>query len=545
MKKYTQLFKKLLLPVVIFTVITDAAHAQTYFAGTSAGTGNTGAPVTAVGPGALSTANSGFSVDAFGYNALQKNTTGHNNAAFGSTALANNTSGSFNIAVGNASLFSNTTGYNNTSIGFSAMQLNTTGYQNTAIGCDALHSNTTGYHNTAIGKDALISNTTGGENSAIGIFALNFNTTGGGNTAVGNGALVYNTTAYRNTAIGYIAMASNRIGVENAATGTHALFSNTSGNYNSATGAFVLYSNTTGSNNAALGNWALKANRTGSYNVAVGDSAGWQFLLYNNCTFLGKNADATVTGLTNATALGNGASVNASNKVVVGNTAVTSIGGQVGWTTFSDANLKTNINKSKLGLNFILQLNPVTYTYKAEGQKNILYTGLIAQEVDAAAKKTGTAFSGVDKNGEHWGIRYAELTVPIIKAVQEQNESVTALQEENKQLKLRIEKLEKAFTALQGGSIADAKASPSVLFQNNPNPYTNTTTIKYALAPAVTHAQLIIRNSAGATVKTITLNSLGTGQAVITAKEMAAGIYTCSLYTNGQLADTKMLVQTN
>jgi hypothetical protein len=289
----------------------------------------------------------------------------------------------------------------------------------------------------------------------------------------------------------------------------------------------------------------LYSNKTGRFNVAIGDHTGWQQDLYNNCTFLGNRADATITGLTNATALGNGAKVNASNKMVMGNTAVTSIGGQVGWTTFSDLSLKTNINKSKLGLDFILALTPVTYNYKTEGQKDILYTGLIAQEVDAAAKKTGTTFSGVDKNGEQWGIRYAELTVPIIKAVQEQNETITALQEENKQLKLRIEKLEKAFAALQGSSITDVKAGASVLFQNNPNPYTNSTTIKYALAKEVTQAQLIIRNSAGAAVKTITLSSLGTGQADITAKEMAAGIYTCSLYTNGQLADTKILVKTN
>jgi trimeric autotransporter adhesin len=496
MKKYTQLFKKLLLPVVIFTVITDAAHAQTYFAGTSAGTGNTGTPVTAVGSGALSSANSGFSVDAFGYNALQKNTTGHNNAAFGSTALANNTTGSFNIAVGNASLFFNTSGFSNTSVGFSAMQLNTSGYGNTANGDRALRNNTTGSGNTANGDRALLNNTSGYGNTANGGSALHNNTTGQRNTASGSSALLLN------------------------------------------------YS---GINNVGIGSDALSKNTIGSYNVAVGsDAANVDIGQFFNCTFLGNRAIGfSNSTLTNATALGNGAIVDASNKVVVGNTSVTSIGGQVGWTTFSDLNLKANVNKCTLGLQFILQLNPVTYNYKAEGQKDILYTGLIAQEVDAAAKKTGATFSGVDKNGEHWGIRYAELTVPIIKAVQEQNESVTALQEENQQLKLRLEKLEKAFAALQSGSSADAKASASVLFQNNPNPYTNTTTIKYALAPAVTHAQLIIRNSAGATVKTITLNSLGTGQAVITAKEMAAGIYTCSLYTNGQLADTKMLVQTN
>jgi trimeric autotransporter adhesin len=494
MKKYTQLFRKLHIAIILITSICSSSFAQTYFAGTGAGTGNTGTPVTAVGSGALSIGNSGYSVDAFGYNALQKNTTGHNNAAFGSNALAKNTTGSFNVAVGNASLFSNTVGSENTVVGFSSMQINTMGYRNAAFGYQALSLNTTGFDNVATGYKSLYANTTGERNAATGFLALTLNT---------------------------------------------------SGSFNTAFGSYALSNNTTGANNSAVGRSALLQNGTGSNNVAIGDLAGLQFTLYNNCTFLGKSADASITGLTNATALGNGALVNASNKVVVGNTAVTSIGGQVGWTTFSDLNLKTNINKSKLGLNFILQLNPVTYNYKAEGQKDVLYTGLIAQEVDAAAKKTGTAFSGVDKNGEHWGIRYAELTVPIIKAVQEQNETITAVQEENKQLKLRLEKLEKAFATLQGNSNANVKTNASELFQNSPNPYTNSTTIKYTLAKDVTQAQLIIRNSAGATIKTITLNSLGAGQAVINAKEMTAGIYACSLYTNGQLVDTKMLVQTN
>jgi trimeric autotransporter adhesin len=527
MKKYNQQFKKIFFAAIACILFINAVFAQTYFAGAGAGTGNTGTPVTAVGPGAVSSANSGFSVDAFGYNALQKNTTGHNNAAFGSNALAKNTTGSFNIAFGNAALFSNTTGTGNTAVGMSALQLNSTGYRNTATGNNALLLNSTGGENCAFGYYALYSNTTGIGNTATGVHSLSSNTTGGGNIATGHYALTSNTT-----------------GDYNIATGAGALSFNITGEYNVATGNFAMARSTTSSFNTAIGSHALYANNTGRFNVAIGNYAGWQQTTYNNCTFLGTNADATVIGLTNATALGNGAKVNASNKVVVGNTQVTSIGGQVGWTTFSDLNLKTNINKSKLGLNFILQLNPVTYNYKAEGQKDILYTGLIAQEVDAAAKKTGTTFSGVDKNGEHWGIRYAELTVPIIKAVQEQNETITAVQEENQQLKLRLEKLEKSFASLQGSSNANVKTNASELFQNNPNPYTNSTTIKYTLAKDVTHAQLIIRNSAGAAIKTIALNSMGTGQIVINAKEMATGIYTCSLYTNGQLADTKMLVQT-
>ncbi|MBL0051486.1 MAG: tail fiber domain-containing protein [Bacteroidetes bacterium] len=169
--------------------------------------------------------------------------------------------------------------------------------------------------------------------------------------------------------------------------------------------------------------------------LQLGKDAGALRAVYNKCTFVGATADASVTGKTNATAIGYGASVNASNKVRVGNTAVTSIGGQVGWTTVSDIRLKENINDSKLGLNFILNLHPVTYNYKDEEQRDILYTGLIAQEVDAAAKKEGVDFSGVDRNGEYWGIRYGDLTVPLVKGMQELNEE---LKMKNEKLELRM-----------------------------------------------------------------------------------------------------------
>jgi hypothetical protein len=68
-----------------------------------------------------------------------------------------------------------------------------------------------------------------------------------------------------------------------------------------------------------------------------------------------------------------------------------------------------------------LNLKPVTYNYKDTAQRGILYTGLIAQEVDAAAKKEGVEFSGVDKNGEYWGIRYGDLTVPLINECRNSN----------------------------------------------------------------------------------------------------------------------------
>ncbi len=105
------------------------------------------------------------------------------------------------------------------------------------------------------------------------------------------------------------------------------------------------------------------------------------------------------------------------------------------------------------GLSFISELRPVTYTLNTRKQdeitmqampdsikkkrmlpdedylesSSIVHTGFIAQEVEAAAKKVGFDFDGVstpENETDLYGIRYAEFVVPLVKAVQEQQEMI-------------------------------------------------------------------------------------------------------------------------
>ena len=624
--------------------LSNNSQAQSYFAGTSAGTGNTGTNVTGVGAFCLSSSNSGTLNVALGYKAMSKNTSGNINTAIGSwsmfsnligfrntaigyNSLYTNTDGSGNTAVGNETLYLNKSGSSNTAIGFQALFSNLNAPCNTAIGAAALALNTSGQFNVATGVNSLLNNSTGSYNSAFGASSLYSNTGGSSNTAGGyqslysnqngasnaaygayslktltggfrNTAIGYNslnaaTTTYDNTAIGNAALGNNTGGAFNTAVGSSALelgvngsynvavgyqalqgnsgsyntsvghtsllfnstggynsalgfdalLLNTSGFYNTSNGAYALYANSTGSNNTASGYYALLHNKTGGYNVAFGENAGSAYTFLNGCSFIGNHADASRDSLTNATAIGYLATVDSSNKVVVGNTSVTSIGGQVGWTTYSDQRLKTNINKSKLGLDFILSLNPVTYNYKAAGQKDILYTGLIAQEVDAAAKKANIVFSGVDKNGSYWGIRYAELTVPLIKAMQELSEKETAKEIE---LQQRIEKLESVIAQLQNNnaskSVTATSDAQTILFQNQPNPFNQSTVINYQLKNSTDKAAIVIRNLNGTKLKEIAVNTTGKGQVTINANEFEAGTYTYTLVVNGTSVETKLMI---
>lgn len=355
-----------------------------------------------------------------------------NIVAIGDSALFNNgsfqlapTDGFHNTAVGSKSLFANNTGSGNTGIGYNSLRNNTDGSFNVGSGSFALLFNTTGRFNTAVGFQALRNNTTANLNTAIGYQSLFSNSTGFANTATGTQALFHNTTGIDNTAIGYAALNENINADSNTAVGRSALIFNTTGDANTATGAGALFNNV-----------------TGSYNTAVGANAGSTFNLGSGNTLVGAGADATAGGITNSVAIGAGATVTASNQVRLGNFSTTSIGGQVGFSSLSDGRFKMNIQESASSIDFIMKLRPVTYQFDLPGlspdAKKMVHSGFVAQEVEKAAAASGYAFSGIDKpknDSDPYGLRYSDFVVPLVKAMQEQQQMIRQLQQEIAELK--------------------------------------------------------------------------------------------------------------
>jgi hypothetical protein len=331
--------------------------------------------------------------------------------------------------------------------------------QVTSFGYRAGAGNTTGSDNTAIGRASLFANSSGNKNTAVGANAL-ANTSGSGNTAMGSYALQLNTTGYFNEAIGVHSLYHNTTGSSNVAIGNSTLYENTTGTYNTAIGSGSLMLDSSGSNNTVLGGLSLQLNRTGSFNTAIGFSTLQKNFTGTNNTAIGSQADVGSSNLTNATALGYGAIADASNKVRIGNSAVTVIEGQVPFTTPSDGRFKFNVQEDVKGLEFITQLRPVTYQfdvkrfdaqYASTSSNNVVQwanyneavmmrrSGFIAQEVERAAIATGYNFSGIIKpttEQDHYGLSYESFVVPLVKAVQELNKKLEA---ENNELRKKLE----------------------------------------------------------------------------------------------------------
>jgi trimeric autotransporter adhesin len=405
-----------------------------------------------------------------------------------------------------------------TSFGWGAGQ-GGSGANSVAIGYMALYTNPS-YQNTAVGSYSLLYNN-GSYNCALGYGTLYLNTSGHSNTAMGYAALLQNTTGFDNVAIGRDAMRSN------------------SGSY--------------GSRNTAIGSGTLFYSTNAQYNTALGFNAGMSYDLGWNNTILGANCGGSFHGQYNMVAIGQGVVCPNNSTARIGNSATWSIGGYASWSNFSDGRFKKDIQENVKGLDFILKLRPVTYRLDISGvskqtkenggmewdekmkeaiaeKEKLVFTGFIAQEVEAAAKAAGYDFSGVDKprgENEFYALRYSEFVVPLVKAMQEQQQLINDLQK-------RIKELER-----KPGARFNTEA-----LKIQPNPANNRITVTIESENA-SPALIKIFDSKGALVKTQQASlAAGNNQLNIDLSQFAKGIYHISAeWDNGQVKRTAQLIR--
>jgi hypothetical protein len=503
----------------------------------------------------------------------------------GSTRFLSGTGG--NVILGSQALASNVSGTGNTALGNAALSQNTALSYLVAVGDSALHQNSSGFgSNTAIGSKAGRNNTTGSDNTYVGFRTGYSTTTGGLNTFVGSNAGSLGGGSGANSAFGAYAL-YNATGSTNSAFGTHSLLYNTTGQGNTAFGTFSMRENIGGNENTAVGKYSLEYGTHDHLNSALGFRAGqYNGLIYNisTSTFLGAYSTANSSQF-NSTALGYQSTVTASHQVRIGNDDVTSIGGAVDWTTFSDGRFKKNMKENVPGLEFINGLRPVTYTLdvtnitaaknlgqqsralidqdrKATQEKEkIVYTGFVAQEVEKAAKKLNYDFSGVDapKNSkDFYGLRYSEFVVPLVKAVQElsektdeieelkkQKDEIEELKKQNNALSERLRKLEELVNKSTSGTNLTTELSSAYLNQNLPNPFGQSTVIGYYLPENAGPAKMIVTDMNGTVIKSLNISAKGKGNLTLGRNALAAGEYMYSLWIDGRQVDIKRMIITN
>jgi hypothetical protein len=413
----------------------------------------------------------------------------------------NLTTGVYNIAIGGGSLIQNTSGSNNISIGHASMNYNKAGNFNVCIGNEVSIMSENGSRNVAVGWAALpfggnncvaMGNFSGGfggnENVSIGSGSLATDFSGDRITAVGANTNYYpppSTQRFRNsTALGYGALikASNTIQLGNDSitdvmtsgkmrargylTNATALTSATDVTTIASpdTGLMVYNKATAGSspNNVSPGyfyfNGAKWVRLSGAtklddlddaiydstlFNLGIGTGALAAVTTGSYNTAIGYQANLSTGNLTNATAIGYGAIVNASNTIQLGNTAITNIytSGNITANSVqltSDARLKSNIEGIEGGLETLLRLRPYSYQkrsgFEPEYHEEREY-GFLAQDIREILPELVKEGNDPDKA---LTVNYTALIPILTKAIQEQQDTINKQQQQISELKEMI-----------------------------------------------------------------------------------------------------------
>ena len=181
-------------------------------------------------------------------------------------------------------------------------------------------------------------------------------------------------------------------------------------------------SNTTGNNNTAFGHGALNLSSTGSFNTAIG-----------------AFADVSIGNLTNATAIGFDATVNASNKIRLGNADVTVIEGQVGFTAVSDKTKKENFQPvdGEAVLGKIRGFELSSWNFIGHDPKEFRHYGPMAQDFFAAFGQ-----DGVGQIGSETTINSGDLAGILMIAVQALEKRTAELKQKEAQIAVLASKVE-------------------------------------------------------------------------------------------------------
>lgn len=371
---------------------------------------------------------------------------------------------------------------------------------NMFIGSDAGISNTS-EANTFIGFEAGKSNISGQENTFLGDRAGRDNATGSENTFLGQAAGLRNTSGSNNTFLGEDAGFNNNAS-DNTFVGRNSGFDNTTGSDNAFVGESAGANNTVGVKNTFIGQTAGFNNTTGNLNTFVGEDAGLQSANSSRNTYLGartKQANVLDT-LDRAIAIGFNAVVGCSNCAVIGGTGVDAV----------NVGLGVSNPSAKLHVNGDVRLENLP---------------------------TGTGDLVVmDSDGNLF------VDTGVLASM---NATMEELREENRKLLARLDEVEQFIESLSGGtSSRRVTLFNAHLAQNNPNPFTENTSIQYFLPEGNLQAKLQIINATGQIIKQINLQGAGQGQIDLETNSLNAGNYRYQLIIDGRVVDSKKMVLT-
>ena len=141
----------------------------------------------------------------------------------------------------------------------------------------------------------------------------------------------------------------------------------------------------------------------------------------------------------------------------------------------------------------------------------------------------------VNKDGSKV-INYVEMIPLLVQSINELNEKIEVLQGQSSS--------GRAMAAARGTTgIDNSTISQNRLYQNTPNPFKETTTIRFTLAADARDAYIYIFDMTGKPIKKLPISS-GMDSVSFGGYEIGEGMFLYSLVVNGQEIDTKRMIIT-
>lgn len=221
-------------------------------------------------------------------------------------------------------------------------------------------------------------------------------------------------------------------GPDNVAIGRLAMLYATTSNTSVAIGSSAGNSLTTGNANTFIGSSSGQGITTGFGNTCLGQLAGGSLganAITN--TFIGNQTGTNILNISGQgnTCLGHGAnpsSASVDNEITLGSSSIVALRCAVtSITALSDARDKEDVVELAAGLEFVKELNPVSFVWndrEETGKHGVKDFGFIAQDLKATQEKHDMAETlGLvyEENPEKLEASYGKLIPILVKAIQE------------------------------------------------------------------------------------------------------------------------------
>ena len=214
----------------------------------------------------------------------------------------------------------------------------------------------------------------------------------------------------------------------------------------------------------------------------------------------------------------------------------------------SDVRMKSNISNITNGLEMLKKIRPVFYT--------IINNGLdsVGNKIESTRQQYGFISQEIEKSLPEVKITDDVLGYKLLDYDQIIPITVSAIQEQQKMIDSLIFKLSKFNEQINsnksvvgvGNNNFSNTFNQSILNQNSPNPFNESTEIKFSINEQnFRNASIIIFDMNGLLIKKYAIQTSGNGTILINGNELKPGMYIYTLIVNQKEIDSKRMILLN